>query len=79
MRLHISIGSGSSVISSITFVCYLFNNRDVVYRITPSKVEPVPNGTDEVLFVTDPKRQPWALSVGPRTVDLAGTLLGQIV
>jgi hypothetical protein len=68
----------SSYFDRERFVCYVFNNRDVVYRIDGRGVEPVPNGTDGVLFVTDPKRQPWTLTVGPRKVDLAGTLFGQI-
>jgi hypothetical protein len=61
------------------FVCYLFNNADTVYRITARGVEAVANGTNAVLFVRDPKRQPWALmSTGSGGVDLAATLLGQI-
>ena len=61
------------------FVCYLFNNADTVYRITPRGVDAVANGTDDVLFMTDRKRHPWTLLTRvPSGVDLAGTLLGQI-
>jgi hypothetical protein len=60
------------------FACYVFNNAETVYRITPRGVDAVVNGTDDVLFVRDTKREPWTLTAGTREVDLAETLLGRV-
>ena len=52
--------------SKPTFTLYLFNLRDRVYRISPDRTETVNNGTDGVLFLSDPKCKPFEIKPGAR-------------
>jgi hypothetical protein len=58
---------------------YLFDNDRHVYRISQSRVEKVENGTDGVLFVRNPKWEPF--QIGRPTGNaklLTDTLLGSV-
>ena len=58
---------------------YLFDNDRHVYRISKSRIEKVENGTDGVLFVRNPKWEPFA--IGTPTGNgklLTDTLLGSL-
>jgi len=41
------------------FILYLYDHKNQVYRISPEKVEIVDNGTDGILFISDPETQPF--------------------
>jgi hypothetical protein len=58
---------------------YLFDNDRHVYRISKSRIEKVENGTDGVLFVKNPKWEPF--TIGTPTGNgklLTDTLLGSL-
>jgi hypothetical protein len=58
---------------------YVFDHNQHVYRISCSKIEPVANGTDGVLFVRNPKWKPFV--IGTPTGDakaVVDTLLGSV-
>jgi hypothetical protein len=44
-------------------VLYLFDHARHVYRITPDFIKKVDNGTDGVVFVRDPKAEPFTLGI----------------
>jgi len=44
-----------------TFTVYLYNHGNQVYWISPDKVKLVDNGTDGILFVADPRTQPFKI------------------
>jgi hypothetical protein len=46
---------------SVTHVLYLNNHDDQIYRITEDAIELVDNGTDGVLFLSDPRNEPFEL------------------
>ncbi len=44
-----------------TFTLYLFNNKNEIYRISPEKMDLIPNGSDGVLFVKAGNAEPFEL------------------
>ena len=42
-----------------SFTLYVHNHNNQMYRLTDDKIELVDNGTDGVLFLTDPKAEPF--------------------
>jgi len=42
-----------------SFTLYVHNHNNQMYRLTDEKIELVDNGTDGVLFLTDPKAEPF--------------------
>lgn len=59
-----------------TYTLYLFNHANQIYRISPKNIDLVDNGTDGVLFIADPKAQPFTMS--PHS-DKAVSLLDEII
>jgi hypothetical protein len=45
-----------------TFTLYLFNHKNQIYRISPETIDLVDNGTDGILFLIDPRYQPFEVS-----------------
>ncbi len=43
------------------FTLYLFNHKDQIYRVTADAIELVDNGSDGVLFLSDPRNEPFEL------------------
>jgi hypothetical protein len=44
-----------------SFTLYFYNHANQIYRITDESVELVDNGTDGVLFLSDPRNEPFEL------------------
>jgi hypothetical protein len=42
-----------------TFTLYVFNNDNQIYRVSPTIIDLVDNGTDGILFLKNPKAQPF--------------------
>jgi hypothetical protein len=58
---------------------YLFDQDRWVYRISPTTVERVANGTDGVLFVRNPKWEPFEIGeVSAESTNVADALLGSV-
>jgi hypothetical protein len=58
---------------------YLFDQHKEVYRISTSRIERVDNGTDGVLFVRNPKWEPFEIGTPTgKGTTLAATLLSSI-
>ena len=58
---------------------YVFDQDRQVYRISPTRIERVENGTDGVLFVKNPKWEPFEIGTpGATTAGIAEALLGSL-
>jgi hypothetical protein len=53
-----------------SFTLYLFNHGNRVYRVTADEIDLVDNGADGVLFVSDPRNEPFTLALEEDLGDL---------